>query len=486
MRVHVALAFAASALLACSSRSATPTDAPADSGTDTGTDGPADDAPASWNRPVTPPSDQAAQAARASCGYQAGALPAETQGASLPDGTAIPIDTIVVVMMENRSFDHYFQALPSAGQPTADVAPTSATNPGADDAGPVPFVRGTQLCFADTNHSWPGTHQQIDHGKMDGFAISNDSVHESPMVGPPGFLSGARAMTYYTPQDLPFMYWAAQNFAIGDRYFASVPGPTWPNRMYMYAASSFGLTTNTFPPEATILFDYLTLRGVTWGVYASGTPGFSIFVDQLIKYRANVHTPAELKADAAAGTLPHVVFIDPLFNDESYDSNDEHPPAVMEVGQSWLASVLSTIMASPAWPRTAMFLNYDEHGGLYDHVPPPKACPPDALEPVDAGAAGGFDEYGIRVPFVLFSPYAKKGYVSHQVYDHTSVIRFIEARFRIPALTGRDANALAPWDMFDFDAPPNPAPTVPPVPVSQATLQACGTLFANVPPAYSQ
>jgi phospholipase C len=483
MRAHVALALAASALLACAAKRPAPTDAPSDAGTD----GPVDNAPASWNRPVTPPSDQTAQAQRASCGYMSGALPAETQGASLPDGTTIPIDTIVVVMMENRSFDHYFQDLPSAGQPGADVAPTDTTNPGAYDAGPVPFVRGTQLCFADTDHSWPATHQQIDDGKMDGFAISNDAVHESPMVGPPGFLSGARAMTYYTPQDLPFMYWAAQNFAIGDRYFASVPGPTWPNRMYMYAASSFGLATNTFPPESTILFDYLTTRGVTWGVYASGTPGFSIFVDQLIKYRTHVHTPAELTADAAAGTLPQVVFIDPLFNDESYDSNDEHPPAIMQVGQNWLAGVLTTIMAGPAWPHTAMFLNYDEHGGLYDHVPPPKACPPDSLEPIEAGAPGGFDEYGVRVPFVAFSPYAKKGYVSHQVYDHTSVIRFIEARFRIPALTDRDANALAPWDMFDFDAPPNVTPpVVPPVPVSQATLQACATLFANVPASYSQ
>jgi phospholipase C len=159
---------------------------------------------------------------------------------------------------------------------------------------------------------------------------------------------------------------------------------------------------------------------------------------------------------------------------------------VMEVGQNWLAGTLSTLMASPQWAHTAMFLNYDEHGGLYDHVPPPKACPPDSLAPSDAGAPGGFDEYGVRVPFVAFSPYAKKNYVSHQVYDHTSVVRFIEARFRIPALTNRDANALAPWDMFDFDAPPNPPPVVPQVPVSQTILQACGTLFASVPPAYSQ
>jgi phospholipase C len=173
---------------------------------------------------------------------------------------------------------------------------------------------------------------------------------------------------------------------------------------------------------------------------------------------------------------------------DSYDGNDEHPPAVMQIGQNWLAGVVSTLFASSQWPRTVMFLDYDEHGGLYDHVPPPQACPPDSLQPEgDGGAFGGFDEYGVRVPFVAFSPYAKKNYVSHQVYDHTSVVRFIEARFRIPALTDRDANALAPWDMFDFNSPPNlPPPAVPPVPVDQATVQACGTLFANIPAAYSQ
>jgi phospholipase C len=176
---------------------------------------------------------------RARCGYDVGALAADTQGASAPDGASIPIDTIVVIMMENRSFDHYFEDLPNQGWTDVDVAAVAgndagpdaaqASNPGVDGI-PVPFVHGTQLCFADTNHSWDGTHQEIDNGKMDGFALASDGTHEDPMLGPPGFLSGARAMTYYTMDDLPFMYWAAANFAIGDRYFASVPGPTWPNR----------------------------------------------------------------------------------------------------------------------------------------------------------------------------------------------------------------------------------------------------------------
>jgi phospholipase C len=493
MRGILGLVIASTALLACSSKSNPAGPPGGDSGAaDAAADGPVDMAPASWNRAVTPPSDSTAQMQRTSCGYMAGALPAETQGSSSPDGSTIPIDTIVVVMMENRSFDHYFQDLPNSGQPNAEVAPAGASNPGIDGT-PVPFVHGTQLCFADTNHEWLGTHQEIDNGKMDGFAIANDGTHESPMIGPPGFLSGARAMTYYTAQDIPLMYWAAQNFAIGDHYFAALPGPTWPNRMYLYAATSFGTTTNVVPStlsESTqILFDYLNLRGISWNIYAVATPGLGVLVDKALQFPKNILPFARFAKDAAANVLPHVVFVDPGIGMEAYNGTDEHPPAVMQIGQNWLAGVMTTLMTSPAWPHSAMFVNYDEHGGLYDHVVPPKACPPDSFQPEttgDAGTYGGFDQYGIRVPFVVLSPYAKHNYVSHEVYDHTSVVRFIEARFVMPALTNRDANALAPWDMFDFTSPPNlTPPAVPNVPVDMSTVSACGTLFSMIPPPYN-
>ena len=130
----------------------------------------------------------------------------------------------------------------------------------------------------------------------------------------------------------------------------------------------------------------------------------------------------------------------------------------------------------------AMFLLYDEHGGLYDHVAPPPACPPDSIAPI-LSADGGLrtaasTSSGVRLPFVVFSPYAKRRYVSHKVFDHTSVLRFIEARFDLPALTKRDANALAPWDVFDFAAAPNlTPPAVPDVPVDQTTIQQCETIF---------
>jgi phospholipase C len=438
------------------------------------------------------PSDMVARQQRAACAYAPGAMTIDTQGASQPDGDEIPIDTIAIVMMENRSFDHYFEDLVNNGWSASDVdvAPQGTSNPGIDGT-PVPFAHGTQLCFADTNHGWDGTHQEINNGAMDGFAVANDGTHEDPMLGPPDFLSGARAMAYYTKADLPFMYWAAENFAIGDRYFASVPGPTFPNREYLYAATSFGETTTSLdylPANVTnTVVDELTDKGVSWGTYSATFPTLGLFLSdpKSAGWGSNQHQLTQLATDAAAGKLPHVVFIDPDFVNEGYQGQDEHPPAVMQVGENWLAGITKTLMSSPQWAHMAFFILYDEHGGLYDHVAPPAACPPDDIAPIlsvpeDAGGSpyGGFNELGIRLPFVALSPYSKKHYVSHVVYDHTSVLRFIEARFGLPAMTKRDANALAPFDVFDFKSAPNlTAAAMPDVPVDPTIISQCQSIF---------
>jgi phospholipase C len=477
------LAVSSCAAIGCSSNSAGP---PASS------DGGASGADSSSTVPLTP------SEARLACAFDAGSLASATQDPTAPNAATIPINNVVVIMMENRSFDHYFQDLNNEGWTGVDVAPASATNPGID-GGPVPFVHADYddggapgvYCFADTNHSWDGTHTEIADGGMSGFAVANDGTHEDPMLGPPGFLSGSRAMVYYDTQaDLPFMYWAASNFAIGDHYFASVPGPTWPNREYLYAATSWGeTTTGTFPkPTSPTVLDSLNAKGVSWEAYAA-SDGFAtalLFIHSPTfgSYTSHVASSFDQFTSAAqAGTLPSVSFVDPGTENESYQGLDEHPPAVMQVGEAWLSSVLASLVASPQWPNMAVFLLFDEHGGLYDHEVPPSACKPDSTGPIpsmpDGGTYGGFDEYGVRLPFVVISPYAKPHYVGHLVYDHTSVLRFIEARFGLPALTKRDANALVPWDVFDFTTTtPNLTPPAPPtVPVNSALIQQCQTIF---------
>jgi phospholipase C len=437
--------------------------------------------PSEWNREVTPPTDAEAEANRASCEYEAGALPAETQGESTPSGKDIPIDHVLVLMMENRSFDHYFQKLPEYGQPDVDVAPPGFSNPDPNGMPVEPFHM-SDYCFVDTAHGWGSVHEQVNDGKMDGFVTTNEMNHELPANGTLDMLSGKRAMGYYDQTDLPFYYWLASEFSIADRYFCSVQGPTWPNRMFLYAGTSFGLVRNTFPPDATTLPDYLTQRGVSWKVYVSTIAGLAMFASKISQYSQNFAEIPQYFADAAAGKLPQVAFVDPGMALDGVAGNDEHPPALAQAGQKFTAEVIDALTRSPVWSRSALFLTYDEHGGLYDHVVPPKACPPDdtaaVLEPGEA--EGAFDELGVRVPMMVVSPYAKKHFVGHRTYDHTSIIRFIQARFRIPALTGRDANAEAPWEMFDFENPPHMTPPTIQIPtIDAAKLQACKAVFEN-------
>jgi phospholipase C len=442
-------------------------------------------APSDWDRPVTPPADDVATAQRAGCGYVAGALPAETQGASHPMGKDIPVDHIVVFMQENRSFDHYFWKLKDHGHPDVEVAPADFTNPGVDGKPVAPF-RDQQFCFVDTAHGWDAVHTEYDDGKMDGFVKANDGSDPPPPHGDASMTSGVRAMAYYEPEDLPFMYWAADNFAIGDHYHCSVLGPTWPNREYLYAASSFGRTSNKIPNLPTgrlTIFDMLQMRRVSWKIYRVNTPASAMFVSQILAYQDfHVASMDQFYEDAKNGALPQVAFLDGKVGPSSGfdpDEDDEHPPSPMFNGQATLAKVAEALVDSPQWSSTAYFITYDEHGGIWDHVPPPPACEPDSIAPIlDPGETPGkFDRYGIRVPFVVISPFAKKGFAGHHTYDHTSITRFIEARFTLPAMSARDANAEAPWEMFDFAAPRSDKPAVPDVPRDPTALSKCAGIF---------
>jgi phospholipase C len=446
--------------------------------------------PAAWNRHVSEPSDGAAASQRAACAFAKGALPAETQGKSHPNGGDIPIDHIIVMMMENRSFDHYFQKLPEHGWSDVEVAPPTFMN--LDNSGqPVFPRRDSGLCFVDPAHGWDAVHFQINGGKMDGFFSTNDQDHSTPVMGSASLdmISGSRGLLYYEADDLPVAYWLADKFAIADHYFSSVPGPTWPNRMYLYGATSQGTIDNSFVMNNdNTIFDELEQRKITWTIYYHRTPGFGVFVDRFLYYYSgdgsltgdHVKKIDDFYVDAAAGKLPEVVFVDPDIGHEGVGANDEHPPAMMQIGQALIGKVVDAVIQSPTWKSTAMFITYDEHGGLYDHVVPPSACVPDDFPVMFHGdtVKANFDQLGVRVPMLLVSPYAKQHYVGHQLYDHTSITRFIEARFVMPALTRRDANAEAPWDMFDFahrhDGSPGSAPAAP---IDQGKLNGCLAIF---------
>lgn len=415
--------------------------------------------------------DNALETRRDSCEFASGAVPADTIGACT--GTNIPIEHIVVIMQENRSFDHYFGHLPQYGQPDVDVAPAGTASPAADGSGSVPWYHETKYCVGDTDHGWRGSHKEWNNGANDGFPLANARDYDP---------TGSRAMGYYDQTDLPYYYGLASAFATSDRYFCSLLGPTYPNRMYLYAGTSFGIVRTTVaqlaPRNAPMLLRQLDEKGITWKAYNETAPTVFLFPDYAFSHSAQLVAASQFDIDAANGTLPQVSFVDASFSGDAAVETDEHPPANMQLGQRWVSQKVDALMHSPLWPKTALFITYDENGGLYDHVPPPAACLPDATAPTEGAEIGTFDRLGFRVPLIVVSPYARRHFVSHRTHSHTSILRFIQAKFELPALTGRDANSDAMLDLFDFDSPPDLSiPSLPEPPVDEDKLAQCRVDF---------
>jgi phospholipase C len=259
-------------------------------------------------------------------------------------------------------------------------------------------------------------------------------------------------------------------------------GPTWPNRMFFNSASSFGHIGNTAPPaqaEEPSLFHQLQQKGIEWVVYAEGMTFEEKIFRHLHEEKGDHFKDIDgFFEDAKKNTLPAYVWVESSYGGP--DATDEHPPADIELGQELVSRVIDALMKSPAWAHSALFIMYDEPGGFFDHVPPPPACPPDKIEPLleKRHLPGRFDRLGMRVPFIVVSPFAKAHYVSHQVLSHTSVLRMVEARFDLPALSARDANSDVPYDLFDFEHPPFLVPPrLPPSPINEALHKECQQKF---------
>jgi phospholipase C len=455
--------FAATVVLGCSSASS-----PAD--LDSGADAaglPADDTSVSPLSDATPdaidvgaevpldaspgcpslvPADPLA-ASRNACAFHAGDLAATTLGLDEARRKAIPLEHIIVILKENRSFDHVFGGLEKL-QPDVDVADATWTNLDAAGKTVTPFHLETTCVGFDPDHQWAAMHTQVDAGKMDGFVKSAASSTGG---------DGHFVMGHYEEADLPFYYFLASTFSIADRYFPSVRSGTFPNRDYMLMGTSDKVRSTQFStwpdPALPTIFDRLTAAGVTWGVYGDDHPLEETLNNPAKNWEKlnKWSSVSKLLADFAADTVPSVVFVDGREN-----IDDEHPTADMQAGEQWTKWIYDAAVASKSWSSTALLFSYDEAGGFADHVAPSDhAC---LARPEDAD----FHELGVRVPLIAISPWARRHYVSHAQKEHASITRFIEAVFDLPALTARDANADGLLDMFVFECPPAPVPTAPP------------------------
>jgi phospholipase C len=397
---------------------------------------------------------------------------------------------IVVLMMENHSYDNYLGMLERGdglGSLPAEGGPGNRTGDGTLVA-PHHMTTTRQYPKIPTQ-SWEETHRQWGNGDNSGFVASAE--RQGQPVDP------RIAMGYWTEDDLPFYYGLARTFPLADRWFSSCLGPTFPNRRFLIAGTSHGLTSDSLghcldrAANGTI-FDQLNRYGISWANYhpvshmrpigsrltsvhglragrlvgglakswlarlgnaaASAKSHLQFTADAfplgLFGYLAHVRSMARFEADAAAGTLPAVSIVDPDFH-----QNSEENPQDIRHGEAFAARVINAVMHGKGWAHTMLIWVYDEHGGYYDHVPPPVAPEPD-----DAKAEGdgpwGFDRYGFRVPAVIVSPYARPDYVSHVVHDHTSILKLIETKWNLPPLTRRDAHADDLLDLVDFSQPP--------------------------------
>jgi phospholipase C len=390
----------------------------------------------------------------------------EARAAGLPSPSNMPVDHFVVLMMENRSFDHYFGWLADADavQDRTYLDPDNGNVPVSTRHASSLGEAEWQGCgHPDPDHSWNGGRRQL------GSSLTN------PKKEPDGFLQGDNdefALCYYDEGDLGFIHPAGKAFTVFDRFHCSLMASTWPNRYYNWSAQSGGRKDNT-PPAETLGNQWETLfdralksnpanapgLGLTARYYNSDLPFSAVWGPRAVPWTRPV---ADYYADCAAGTLPSIAFVDPPFRDGGGGdgvSADEHPLGDVRLGQAFMSDVVHAFMESPNWERGALFIVYDEWGGFFDHVRPPSV--PDARQ--SASIDQDFGLMGFRVPAVVVSPFANRGSVSHLLCGFESIIRLIMYRFGLGTLTTRDARAnniglTMNWSNPNFERPDLPDP----------------------------
>jgi phospholipase C len=381
------------------------------------------------------------------------AAEAAARRSPLPSPRNVAIDHFVVLMMENRSFDHYFGWL--AGQADADQHQSFPDPSGQQVATRHFSTLGTggmeyKGCgHPDPGHGWDSGRAQLQGGFL-----------------APGSGNDEFALTYFNQGDLGFIHEAARQYTLYDRFFCSLLASTWPNRYYKWSATSGGRKDNTPPLETAgnqweTIFDRAISRGLSARYYNSDLPFSAVWGARGATWTNPI---ARYYADCAAGTLPNIAFVDPPFRDGGGGdglSADEHPLGDVRLGQAFMADVVNAFVRSPAYRRGALFVVYDEWGGFFDHVRPPRV--PD--DRASADLYEDFGQMGFRIPAVAVSPYARPrggGFrVDHGLYGFESILSLIAYRFGLGSLTTRMERARNIGGSFDWERPSFERPDLP-------------------------
>lgn len=363
------------------------------------------------------------------------------------------IQHIVFIVKENRTFDNYFGTFPGAHGATSGTISTGRV---------IPLGHAPDRLPRDISHAFSAAVTAIDGGRMDKFDLIPGGNQNGDFL----------AYTQYVESDMPNYFSYARHFVLADNMFSSLTGPSFPNHLYTVGAQSGGAINNPRNTKGTWgcdsdegstvdvmddrgnvtaqspCFDFQTLAdslqaaNISWKYYApgKGESGYIWSALDAIRHirltplwNSNVAPTSQFVTDASNGQLPAVSWL------VVGGGMSEHPPSSVCEGENWTVQQLNALMQGPLWNSTAVFLTWDDFGGFYDHVPPP---------PVDNFG------FGPRVPLMILSPYAKPGYISHTLYEFSSVLRFIETRFGLRPLTFRDGIANNTLDSFDFTQPP--------------------------------
>jgi len=388
---------------------------------------------------------------------------------------AAKIDTFVVLMLENRAFDHMCGWL---NRNNSDIDGLTGNE--------FNIANGTKYYVKDTcpyvnpfdpNHAFDHTTRQLmgsmsawlDPAPMDGF------VKDHMLSGFPEYWN---VMTGFSPERVPAISTLAMEYAVFDKYYSSVPGPTVPNRLYFHSGTSDGtvhaddVDLEEGWPQRTMI-DVLDQSNISWaGYYGDVSDLLYLRSPRMPRNIVNLHPMDDFFTRAAEGALPQYSWVSPQFYPSlSGQAQDQHPDHDVVEGERLMARVYEALRKSPKWNTTALFITYDEHGGFYDHVPPPQGIPnPDGKDATDDAYPFNFTREGIRVCSVLVSPLVKKGTVVHEApdaqYEHGSIYRTLQNLwgFAEPPLTKRQAWAHPFDDVLSLSEPRGDCPTSVPTP----------------------